>query len=931
LLSSSSALPSSKIAVDYANSRISADNQIEFNIGFAYDDWHKFQQTATDAGYSLTLLLLSGLVHQNEDGRNFDFFRNRLIFPIHNHSGRICAFAGRSLDGSKPKYLNIKGTEVFSKSHTLFGLFFAQQSIRNLNFSIIVEGYTDVIALNSVGVLNSVAPCGTALGADQCKLLARYSKNTVLLYDGDSAGQKAAFKNAQVCIANGLHPSVVTLPKDEDPASFIEHNPELDMQEFLKSRSPFPVWFAENQFTEEVLGNPQFKNDVMLDLCKVLSLYKEESLVTIYIDKFAKDYYLLRSDMRDAIKRFQMESEDFVLPTKHKLPVDVDANEFHKWGFYASNNEYYFDGKEGTVKISNFIMKPLFHVESSVESKRIFELVNFKGFKCTIDFDMNEMTSMLNFKRCIEGKGNFIFWGTDYHLTKLKLKWYEETRTCSEIQNLGWQKEGFWAWSNGISTEEGFQEIDACGLVHFKSRYYFIPAFSNIYLNDRSIFLDERKFMYIKRSVNIRDWSLMLIDVFGINAKFGIAFYIASLFRDHILHLFNNFPILNLFGPKGSGKSQLAMSLSCLFGKQQTPFNIHNGTKPGLSEHIQQFINASAWIDEYKNNIEYDKIETLKSIYDSIGRNRLNYDKGKKKETTQVNSAVTLSGQEMPTADVALFSRVIFLQFHKTEFSAEEKEQYNRLKTYEKQGLSIITAEILKNRSFFVEHYYDHFDIVLKDMFSLLKSHVVEDRILRNWCTILAAIHLLASKLELPFTYQDISQEALKLLLNQNKQIASSNELATFWDMFEAMFDNNEIIDKWHFLVIHDDVINGNAGKIELPFGMPILKIKFNSIYKLYSEHAKRQNVKALPATTLKYYLENSKAFLGGEKATRFNRKDFSPAEGKAIEQKQITSSYCFDYDALGINVIRTDDLFSAPVAQPASMFNESAESTPFE
>jgi hypothetical protein len=214
-------------------------------------------------------------------------------------------------------------------------------------------------------------------------------------------------------------------------------------------------------------------------------------------------------------------------------------------------------------------------------------------------------------------------------------------------------------------------------------------------------------------------------------------------------------------------------------------------------------------------------------------------------------------------------------------------------------------------------------------MFSLLKTHVVEDRILRNWCTILAGVRLLGPRLELPFTYQEISEEAVKLLINQNKQIASSNELATFWDMFEAMFDNNEIIDKWHFLVVHDDVINGFNGKINLKYGLPILKIKFTSIYKLYSEHAKRQNVKALPSTTLKYYLENSKSYLGCEKSTRFMRKDFVSAEGKAVQQNQVTSSFCFDYDALEINVIRTDDLFTPPVAAPNNY--NSSESTPFD
>jgi len=324
-----------------------------------------------------------------------------------------------------------------------------------------------------------------------------------------------------------------------------------------------------------------------------------------------------------------------------------------------------------------------------------------------------------------------------------------------------------------------------------------------------------------------------------------------------------------------------------------------------LYSSIQARPFMNCWIDEYKNNIDYDKIETLKSIYDAIGRNRLNYDKGKKKETTLVNSAVILSGQEMPTADVALFSRVIFLQFHKTEYSAEEKMNYDMLKGFEKQGLSCITAEILKHRSYFIEHYAENYDLVFKDLFSELQETIVEDRILRNWSAILASILVLSEKLELPFSYENIKSDAIKLIINQNSQIAISDEIATFWDLFEAMFDNNILIDKWHFLITYNSSIVTHTKPVVLDKPMDVLKIKFNSVFKIYSEHARRDGLKPLPATTLKYYLEKSKYFLGIEKSTKFSRKDYSAAEGRAIDTKQVTTSYCFDYEALNINLIR--------------------------
>jgi len=163
----------------------------------------------------------------------------------------------------------------------------------------------------------------------------------------------------------------------------------------------------------------------------------------------------------------------------------------------------------------------------------------------------------------------------------------------------------------------------------------------------------------------------------------------------------------------------------------------------------------------------------------------------------------------------------------------------------------------------------------------------------------------LEENLDLPFTFDDLKKSAIKSMVNQNAQIASSNEISIFWDLVESLFDNNTLIDKWHFVVAHAEHIQEKSRDIILPKPMTVIKIKFTSIYKIYSEHAKRTSQKFLPSATLKYYLENSKHFLGVESSTRFARKDYVIAEGEPIETKQVTSSYVFDYHALNINMIR--------------------------
>jgi len=896
--------PENAIALEYAFSRFSLDQINKFQIGYSSDNWQElYEHLKEQVNVSDDALVESRLINRSEKGRYYDFFRNRLMFPIRNSSQRVISFGARNLPGSDgPKYLNTANSPIYNKSKSLYMIDHALQSIRETATITLVEGYTDAITLHEHSYDNTVAPSGTALSEDHLNFISQYANSALLVYDGDEAGMQAANKNAVRLIEKGILVKMANLPDGLDPYEYFNR---AGSQEALESLEQDFLLFKARAYAKNS-DDLVLKHEGIQYLSKLVSHFPSSSLRTFYIDHFSKILKCQKKQFKDEIAAIQAANTPHY---KHDdgLPEDVDVSSYQKYGFYAYLNEYYFKNeKGGNVKLSNFIMNPLFHIESTNDTRRIYELINSDGHKIVVDFDMQEMVSLSNFRRNIEGRGNFLFSGQDKHMNKLKLKLYKETKTCKEVSNLGWQKEGFFAWSNGITGINGeFIEVDENGLVNFNNKDYFIAAFSKIYIDDRSVFLDERKFRYIERDVTLLEWSELFIKVFGDNAKLGIAFWIASIFRDQLLYTFNNFPILNLFGPKGTGKSQMAMSLLCLFGVQQTPFNIHNGTKPGLAEHVQQFINAFAWIDEYKNNIEFDKIETLKSIYDAIGRNRLNFEKGKKKETTQVNSAVILSGQEMPTADVALFSRMIFLQFHKTEYSQQEKKDYDRLKAMEKEGLSHLTAAIIAHRGYFEENFYVTYDAVLSDIFSSLEKEGIEDRILRSFSTILAAFKTICERLSLRIDYEDLQKVAIKAIVDQTAQISKSNEVSMFWDTIEALFDENVLIDKWHFKVDSCSELSLKSGKKELTPPIMVLKLKFSTIYKFYATHSKRSGQSVLPSSTLKYYLENNPAFLGIENSSKFHFKEFSSEEGKLIEKKQVTSAYCFNYKMLNINLVR--------------------------
>jgi DNA primase len=193
-----------------------------FGVGFAPDEWRALRDAAGKHGFEDPVMLDLGLLKQSEKSKEpYDGFRGRIIFPIESLAGKVIAFGGRILEGDGPKYINSPETPIYQKGHNLYGLSWAKNHIRKEEVAIVVEGYMDVVSLAAAGFENVVAPLGTALTAEQAKLLSRYCQRVLLLFDSDSAGLRATFKAGDVLLEAGLHPAVVTLPSGEDPDTLV--------------------------------------------------------------------------------------------------------------------------------------------------------------------------------------------------------------------------------------------------------------------------------------------------------------------------------------------------------------------------------------------------------------------------------------------------------------------------------------------------------------------------------------------------------------------------------------------------------------------------------------------------------------------------------------------------------------------------------------
>ena len=193
----------------------------KFQLGYCLNKGDDFTKAALEKGYKLEYLEKVGLV-KSKDDRHFDFFRGRVMFPIHSVSGRVLGFGGRTLitDKKIAKYFNSPESLIYNKSEILYGLYFAKGDIIKYDNCFLCEGYTDVISLHQAGLVNVVASSGTSLTKDQIKLIRRYTQNITILYDGDSAGIKASFRGIDLILEEGMNVKVVLFPDGEDPDSF---------------------------------------------------------------------------------------------------------------------------------------------------------------------------------------------------------------------------------------------------------------------------------------------------------------------------------------------------------------------------------------------------------------------------------------------------------------------------------------------------------------------------------------------------------------------------------------------------------------------------------------------------------------------------------------------------------------------------------------
>lgn len=262
----------------YISKRGLDENAIrKFGLGYALPGWRNLIDAAKSAGINEDYLFDAGLIRRNEDGRPFDYFRDRLIFPIFDASARVIGFGGRILENADgPKYLNSPETEAYHKSQVLYGLQLARNEFRKKELAMLVEGYMDVIALQKADILNVVATSGTALTQEQAKMILRYTSNLLIIYDADDAGQKAMIRALPICLQEGLNVKMLHLPDEEDPDSFVrKYGGEAFLNFAEKNAKDFVSFLIEKAHQKAKWEDPNDRKKVIDLIISNISLVRD--------------------------------------------------------------------------------------------------------------------------------------------------------------------------------------------------------------------------------------------------------------------------------------------------------------------------------------------------------------------------------------------------------------------------------------------------------------------------------------------------------------------------------------------------------------------------------------------------------------------------------------------------------------------------------
>jgi DNA primase len=910
--------------------RLALSTIIEWQLGWC-NDWKVFTPDIMNKG-GYNIGEKAGLVRTG-NGVVYDFFHHRITVPIRNAQGQVVGLGGRIMPGMDgAKYLNPSESAIYPKSKVLFGLEKARKNFKTWGCANLVEGYFDAIKLHQFGWNHTIASCGTALTDDQAKLLKRYTDTISIMRDGDNAGRKAIEKDILVLVPHQFKIYLYLLPDGEDPDSMVDRYPHymthtmprIDAIEWLCA-----LWLNQGFATDSPAGRAEAIGKVVGLLSEITSnVYRDQymqsivatwkgKLKTADLAKPLDKVFQQRKADAEAAARAKEDEDEFSL-----IPAWVDRKSLEENGFVQlveSTKGYksgiYFLGGSSIEPVTNFTINPLYHIFEQSNNRRLIEVNNCIR-SAVVEMPTAGFVNQATFETELMNKGNFV---TKDNFTKKHFKrivgWLSNTMPIAyELKTLGWQPEGFFAYSNAVFDPETQQilEYDEMGMIRIADKFYMSLGNSKIHRDERITDNPYENDLYLKyvksNNITFADWARQFAIAYGENAPYAISFCFLTIFKDIVTRI-AKMPMLSCTGPKGSGKSELAESVTRFFfsgkngeGDLIKGFNLNPGQSTPFSfyNRVERFRNCPILFNEFdENEIEPWKFGTFKASYDGEAREVGEGSTGKARKTKiqKVQGTIILVGQYLSIKDDgSVLSRSISCLFGLERIKNLDQSEINahkQLKDWEHEGLSGLLIELLMHRDQVKKLLPTAFVSIQSRLMKETKDegHRIEARLISNYSLILAGTSvMLGIGTVLPYDFETFFKRCKDQIIAHNKMLKDNSAIQQFWKSIEFLFDSHVVVENRDLKVrseSHVTVKEGSSTK-EIKFNSPknVLYVRFGNLYAIYAKYARERTGKpAIAEDTLLLYMKEQPFYIGLAPMTSW-------------EDKR-TSSFAFDYDQM--------------------------------
>ena len=695
---------------------------------------------------------------------------------------------------------------------------------------------------------------------------------------------------------------------------------------------------------EAAAGHNTKTEDALEQVCGMIAALTNVARKERFIQSVSVIFNLKKKTVADQVKSIENKRKMEAKPIKEDRTgytikhSKIDEDKAYQMGFYeyvgTDANEmfdtgYWFRMEGGFVQVTNFVVRPLYHIYAQVkeENRRMIE-ANNGMYTRVVEMQSKDMMSIEGFCGTLYGQGNFLpkaGFGKP-QLLKVLNEIGENFPMIYEMKKLGWQQEGMFAFFNKtfvpptkLNEKGKLSDYDEYGVTieKFGGKHLFSPAIGKgqeLVRKGDDIYDNDKMLEWKQSPITFKEWADLFCKVYGNKAHMGIGWIFATLFRDVILR-HNKIPHLYFYGPTGSGKSEIGESILNFFysglddrGDLYKPFNLNQGTEYAFFAALESNTNTPFVGNEFdENKIDEERFRAIKAAHDGEGRMKGSGQKGRTMEQKIVRTMILL-GQFLGTKDDnSVLNRSIPEAVQRIDNRQEaDVIWHSKLKGYEKDGLSSLVCDVLELRPIFTKSYGEQFFKNQKRFQEKASANglSIQSRILKNIACVFTCTELVNEHLVLPFAIDKFFEQCYMKMREMTMLVVKTSKVSEFWRMLEYCLDRGWIAERREFKVEEETTLTFTKGEDKKTekweFPRKILYLRLTTVYKLIEEKTPQQHrAELMSEDSFLLYAQEQNWFYG-----YISQKRFDKEPGGSF----VTTCYAFDYEMLKVNLLRNDD-----------------------